>query len=245
MDVLQLSSDVEVLHIGPSLEKGRLPSVIYFALSGQESLELDPYNQPALYLAENGIRVFSLNLPAHGPDLNAIDAINVWKRSFEEGNDLLAPFLEKVLFALDTLLHKGLIVREKIGLMGLSRGGLIAGLVAAKYEIRAMVSFAPMTQLPFVGENPKAQAYNLSNSIDVLCEKTIRFYIGNRDTRVSTDACYVLCRKLADAAFEKGLRTPPIEFIMTPSIGHMGHGTSKETFEAGAQWLGKTLGAIR
>ena len=153
-----------------------------------------------------------------------------------------------VQFAINALIEKGLIVREKIGLMGLSRGSLIAALFATQYEVRAILGFAPMTELTFAREfeNIKGNAhqYNLTHHIDALCEKTIRFYIGNRDTRVGSDKCYSLVWELANAAFEKDLRSPPIELIVSPSIGHMGHGTSKDVFEAGADWLGETLGVI-
>ncbi len=58
IDVIQLTDTIEVAHIGPSLDKGRLPAVMYFSISGEDSIGLDPFNQPALFLAENGIRVF-------------------------------------------------------------------------------------------------------------------------------------------------------------------------------------------
>ncbi|NGX37692.1 MAG: hypothetical protein K1000chlam2_00854 [Chlamydiae bacterium] len=240
MEVLQLTPEIEVAHIGPPLEQGHLPAVIYFGLSGQESLATDPYNQPALYLAKHPIRVFSFDLPAHGPNLNAIDAIGVWEKQFNEGIDPFTPFIDQVDFALKELISRRLIVREKIGLMGLSRGCLIASLFAAKSDaIRAMVGFAPMTQLSF------AKSLNVENHVENLCDLTLRFYIGNRDIRVGTDKCFDLVQKLSNAAFEKGIRSPPVEMIVGPSIGHQGHGTSKETFVAGADWLGRKLGAIR
>ncbi len=43
-------------------------------------------------------------------------------------------------------------------------------------------------------------------------------------------------------AAEKNLRSPPLEMIMLPSIGHQGHGTAKSTFTEGAIWLAKKLG---
>lgn len=251
MEVIQLSPEIDLGHIGPPLESGRLPSVFYFALSAEESLNLDPYNQPALYLAEKGIRVFSINLPAHGPNLSALDAIKVWALEFSEGKDPLAPFFEKVIFSLNALIDKGLIVREKIGLMGLSRGGLIAGHIAGSFNVRASVCFAPMTELTFAKEFeeikdlPLAQQYNLLNHGEALCKETLRFYIGNRDVRVGTGKCFALLEHLVDTAYYKGIRSAPIEMVIAPSIGHMGHGTSKETFEHGAHWLGKILGAIR
>ncbi len=252
MEMLQLSPDVEVGHIGPPLEEGRLPAVIYFALSAQESLELDPYNQPAVYLEKHNCRVFSFNLPYHGPNLNALDAIGAWAKAFEEGEDPLTPFIEKVIFALNELIDRGLILREKIGLMGLSRGGFIASLLATQFpDIHAIVGFAPMTELTGASEfadlhNHKlASCLNLENHIETLCTQKIRFYIGNRDIRVSTNKCFQLVQNLTEAAFQKGERSPPIELIISPSIGHMGHGTSKELFESGAHWIGKKLGVIK
>ena len=240
MDVLQLTPDIEVAHIGPPLKEGHLPAVIYFGLSGQESLDTDPYNQPAVYLAKHPIRVFSFDLPAHGPNLNSIDAIGVWEKEFNEGQDPLAPFIDRVAFSLKELVSRGLIIHEKIGFMGLSRGCLLASLVAAKHDhARALVGFAPLTQLPF------AQEHNLENHVENLCDLPIRFYIGNRDIRVGTDKCFHLVEKLVNAAFEKGERSPPVEMLIGPSIGHQGHGTSKDVFEAGADWIGRKLGAIR
>jgi len=248
MNILELSSEVSALHIGPSLEKGPLPAVFYFALSASESLALDPYNQPALYLAKRGIRVFSLDLPAHGKNLKAEEAIFVWAKEFEKGGDPLTPFFAKILFALNALIEKGLVLPEKIGLMGLSRGGLIASHITMQFPIKALVGFAPMTELTFAKEfttSPeKATFFNLQNHIEKLCDKPLRFYMGNRDLRVSTEKCCFLVLNLANRAFEKGIRSPPIELILSPSIGHMGHGTSKEVFEAGADFLYHTLEGI-
>jgi pimeloyl-ACP methyl ester carboxylesterase len=252
MELLQLTSDIEVGHIGPPLERKPLPAVIYFALSAEESLNLDPYNQPALYLANQGGHLFSFNLPAHGPHLNALDAIEAWAHSFEKGEDPLTPFLEKTVFAVETLISRGHILREKIGVMGLSRGGLIGSLFATRFpHIRAIVGFAPMTKLTRAREfvtlshDERVSRFNLENAIDLLCDIETRYYIGNRDVRVGTDVCFELVQRLAEAAFQKGLRSPPIEMIVRSSIGHMGHGTSKETFEDGAHWLGTKLGLTR
>lgn len=251
MDLLQPSSDLAISHIGPPLDQGRLPSVFYYALSASESLDLDPYNQPAVYLAKQGIRVFSIDLPAHGQNLNAVEALQVWADEFSEGEDLLAPLLNKAVSAIEAMLDKGLVIREKIGLMGLSRGGLIASHVAARFDVRATVGFAPMTELTYAKEfkkdrtNPKATQYNLMNHTEALCEKKIRYYIGNRDLRVGTDKCFAFIEAMANKAYEKGSRSPPSEMIISPSIGHLGHGTSKSTFEAGAHYLGMQLGAIK
>jgi len=250
--VLQLTGDIDIAYLGPPLEEGPLPAIFYFALSAEESLSLDPYNQPAVYLANFPVRIFSFDLPAHGAGLNAIDAIKVWAQGFAQGEDPLVPFLDKVTRALDMLLEKRLLTREKIGFMGLSRGGLISSLVATRFpSVRALVHFAPLTKLTNakefeeLKENDAAIQYDLQNYLPALCDKKMRIYIGNRDTRVGTDLATKWALNLANTGFENGERSPPVELTLTPSIGHMGHGTSKETFEAGAEWLGKTLGIIR
>lgn len=250
-EILQLTPDLHVGHLGPSKEAGPLPTVIYFALSIQESLATDPFNQPAVYLQNFPVRILSLHVPAHGPNLNTLNAMNVWAQDIQAGRDLISPFIDQCIYAINTLIERKLILREKIGLMGLSRGGFIAAHLAIKFpQIRAIVGFAPLTSLLYIREfntlnSPLAQALNLHNHLAQLCDKTIRFYIGNRDTRVGTDECYAFVRGLADKAFEQGLRTSPIELMISPSIGHMGHGTSKEIFIDGAHWLGKKLGIIR
>ncbi|MBS0629681.1 MAG: hypothetical protein JSS30_05590 [Verrucomicrobia bacterium] len=252
IEIIQLTNSIEVAHIGPPLSEGRKAAAFYFSISGEDSLGLDPFNQPAVFLSNKGVRVFSMNLPAHGPNFNALEAIELWARDFSEGKDPLTPFIDQVVFALTALIDRGLIYAEKVGLMGLSRGGLIACLVAEKFpDVRGIVSFAPMITLSAAKEfkdlttDAKVQQFNLENHIQALCEQKIRFYIGNRDIRVGTDRCFRLIELLTEAAFQNGLRSPPIELIISPSIGHMGHGTPKEIFQDGALWLAKQLGAIR
>lgn len=252
MDVLQITPELEVTHMGPPLEKGHLPAVFYFALSARESLELEPYNQPATYLLNHEVRLFSFNLPAHGPNLNAIDALTVWAKEYGEGRDPLSHFFDQVVLSIDALISKGLVVREKIGLMGLSRGGLAAMHVAARCSlVRAVVAFAPMIELGFAKEfadlqgNPTVDALDLTRQTAKLYDRPVKIYIGNRDTRVDMGRSFQLVEGLANEAFANGLRSPPAEMVVSPSIGHMGHGTSKEVFENGADWLGRKLGVIR
>lgn len=251
IDWLSLTPEIDVAHIGPPLDKGRLPAIIYLALSAEESLALDPYNQPALFLANKGIRIFSLNLPAHGPELNALDAIGVWASEFAAGRDPLTPFIESVSFVIDALIEKGLVIREKIGLIGLSRGGLLAlHTMARSPAVHSTVCFASMINLKgareFQGVHaPLADELDLKPISERLIDKPIRFYMGNRDTRVGTRTCFDFVSHLVDLSFEKGVRSPPVELLLNPSIGHMGHGTSKETFVSGATWLAKNLGEMR
>ena len=73
-----------VSYIGPDLMEGPLPSLFYFALSEQESLFLDPYNQPVVFLSSYPIRVFSMTLPGHGSGLHSKDAMHFWAREMAQ-----------------------------------------------------------------------------------------------------------------------------------------------------------------
>ena len=145
------------------------------------------------------------------------------------------------------------IIEEKSALIGLSRGVFIAAHVASSLPgIPTLLGFAPLTQLSYakefqeknLQENALAKALSLTHLIPYLCNRTIRLYIGNLDERVGTRHCFNWVEGLCAAALEKGIRSPKIELMIRPSIGHQGHGTSKETFYDGALWLKNQLGAV-
>lgn len=236
--------------LGPELNQGPLPALFYFALSSHESLAVDPFNQPVAHLAHLPLRIFSIDLPAHGPHLPAAQAIKVWAEDFISGEDPLTPFIEQVKSAIYELLGQGILIEHQIGLMGLSRGGLIACHVAARIPfIRCILGFAPLTHLSFslefadLKDRPEIRMFDLVNLKDQLYNRHLRFYIGNRDLRVSTSLCFESIRELVEAAFSHKIRSSQMELILSPSIGHLGHGTSKEIFQQGADWIALQLGA--
>lgn len=244
-----LSSGTTWSFIGPALEQGPMPALFYFALSFHESLAVDPFNQPVVHLADKQIRIFSLDLPSHGHDLPATQAIKAWAESFMLGDDPLTPFIEKIKNSIYELLEQDVLIENQIGVMGLSRGGLIACHVAAKIPfIRYILGFAPLTHLNFslefadLKDRPEVEAFSIEALKDQLYDRHIRFYIGNRDLRVGTTLCFESIKQLVETAFMNKMRSPQIELIISPSIGHLGHGTPKETFELGADWIGSKLG---
>ena len=236
VEVIQGKNSNAIYHLGPPLSDGPLPSVFYFAIAGDESLTLDPFNQFVQYLEDAPIRCFSLTLPGHGPDLKKENAIHFVADAFEKGEDLFEPFFESCLENIQYLIDSHLINPEKLAVSGLSRGGYFASLLALRdSRIQTIIAFAPITNISYL--IPKAASYDLDRYIDGFTSKTLRFYIGNRDQRVSTDLCFQFIRQVADTAFEKGIRSPQAELIITSSIGHMGHGTAPSTFQDGANWL--------
>ncbi|MDE3045207.1 MAG: prolyl oligopeptidase family serine peptidase [Verrucomicrobiota bacterium] len=242
---LHVSPDLALYHTGPALDHGPLPSIFYFSLSGPDSLTLDPFNQPVQFLADRWIRFFSLTLPAHESGLPPKKAISVWAEEMSKGIDRLSEFFDQALTAVDYAIRSKLVDPAKLGLAGLSRGGFIASHLAAREErFRAILQFAPITNLGWTQEFQPLQGHPLLQALDLfplapkIANRPIRLYMGNKDTLVGTRNCVDFALHLAEQSTH---RSPPIELILTPSIGHMGHGTAPETFRQGAEWLANLL----
>lgn len=235
-------------YAGVSLDLGPLPAFVYFALSGEESLHLHPYNSPVVHLSESPMRIFSITLPAHGEGYNKFHAMQAWADLTAEGTSWLEDFFQNALLSIHWLFKAGLAVPDAIALGGLSRGGFIAAHLAARLEkVKALIGFAPLTRLSELKEfTPELQERAAPFDLETLIEKLLhvqhtRFYIGNHDSRVSTDACYRFIRLFAEKVHEKHIRQCHIELMITHSIGHKGHGTAPSIFEEGARWIKQQL----
>ena len=243
-----LKTPLPLYYIGPDLTEGPLPCVFYFALSAKETLLTDPFNQPVSHLKNHALRIFSIDLPYHGENLPATEALKLWAQAFARGEDVLGDFLLDLKRSITMLLATGSIETSRIAAAGLSRGSFIASHIAAKFpEISTLLTFAPLTHLDailefdFLSPSPLIKNLNISFLTEALSTKSIKAYIGGRDSRVGTDLCYKWIRELIEAAYEKNIRSPQIELVLKPSIGYLGHGTSKESFEEGAKWLKEQL----
>lgn len=233
---------------GPAKEAGPLPALFYFALTGAESLTLHPFNQPVQCLVSKKLRVFSLTLPGHGPDLDPTKAMSYWARHMEEGDDVIGQFLDDAKQQLNFLIDEEYIDPAKVGVAGLSRGAFIATQLAANTRrIQAILGFSPVTRLSTLKEfsSPTAAAlahhYDLVNVVESLSNKILRYYVGNYDKRVDTRSCFDTVTAVVDAAIAQQIRSPKIELILFPSIGHRGHGTPPEVFADGARWMENVL----
>lgn len=233
---------------GPPLAEGPLPALFYFALSAKDSLCLDPYNQPVAYLSSRQLRVFSVTLPFHEPPRQPQDALAHWAQAFLQGHDILAPFIHSVVRVIEKIAHLG--YASKIAVAGLSRGALIATHIAAHSTlVQYILGFAPLTRLGKAREFQEFSHHSLIDAYDIhhrlaqLIGKPLRFYIGNRDERVGTAACFSVIEQLAEASYQSKIRSPQVELVIFPSIGHQGHGTPKEIFEQGAEWISQKIEA--
>jgi hypothetical protein len=241
----------DVAFVGPPLTAGSLPILFYFSLSAKESLTLDPFNQPVAYLSELPMRIFSITLPGHEDNLPPTEALNVWAGAISQGRNIVEEFVKKVQSVIHTLEMNGSLHPGKVAVAGLSRGAFMATHAAAAIpQITTLLGFAPLTVLKEAKEFHTLSEYPLVNSLSLehltekLIHKDVRFYIGNLDTRVSTAQCFHFIEKLAQSAHRLGIRSPQAELFIGPSIGKDGHGTSKEVFHDGAQWIAQKLEAI-
>lgn len=229
--------------LGPPLDAGPLPAVFYFSLSAHDSLHLDPYNQPAIYLSSPALRIFSVSLPGHDT-MPPTQALRFWADEIHHGRDVIHAFVTEIGTQIHDLIDQNVIDPKKLGAMGLSRGAFIATHVSALVpEIQHILGFAPLTRLSSVQEfqHLDVERWDLTYLADKIYNRNVRFYIGNRDTRVGTESCCQFISALSNTAFENKISSSPIELIIGPSIGHKGHGTSPEIFQQGALWLEKKL----
>ena len=229
-------------YLGPDIAEGMLPACFYFALSGEESLSLQPYNSPAMQMQDPQLRIFSLTLPGHGPGFDKQRAMSYWAAEMKKGNHPIEECIEKSAQAVAWLIGQKIIDPHHLAVCGLSRGAFIATHLAAREKaVKYLLAFAPLTRLeeiPEFAEIPSCSSLDLSSLVEELTHlHNIRFYIGNRDRRVGTETSFRFIRRLADHAHEKRARQLHAELFITHSIGHRGHGTAPETFAEGASWL--------
>jgi esterase FrsA len=236
-----------IYYQGPDLNQRPKPTVLFFALSAYMSLYVDPFNQAVLRLSQQGIRVFSWDLPFHSIDQDPNEAMRQWVDEFARNPAFVSDFIALCQENISYLIEEGYVDPQQLAVAGLSRGGFIATHLAAQDKrIQTVLGFAPLTQPQPLEERERSASdhfenYALSSWVDELVHTRLRFYMGNRDTRVSTDACYHFIRLLTEAAFAKGIRSPQVELILYPSIGYKGHGTPPEIFYDGADWVKRQL----
>jgi Prolyl oligopeptidase family len=249
LEELHSAQGLTLMHQGPPLSTGPLPSLFYFALSAQDSLTLDPFNQPVQFLSDiPAIRIFSITLPSHGPGFDNNLAMGLWADAVAGGSDPITPFINRCRAEINRLIDQGYIDPAHLAAAGLSRGGFIATRLAARdARIRTLLAYAPLVDLADLSEfkdlqeSPLTLSLKLENLIPKLIDKQIRIYCGNRDTRVNTDKIYHFVRAVAEGSFTNGKRSPSVELMLSPSVGHQGHGTPPHIFKSGVEWLREKL----
>ncbi len=240
------NTGAKVSFIGPDLDKGALPAVFYFALSAEDSLLLDPFNQIVQNLVSDKLRIFSMTLPGHENNLPKEKAIEVWATKTRNNTCPLSHFFDEAEKAITDL--SDFITPNSLSFAGLSRGGFIAFHLAARLKtVQNILAFAPLVNLEFCSEFKDLKDHPIVKSLDTrhltedLLSSNIQIYIGNLDERVGTIHSFNFIQDLATLAQERRYRKTDYEMVISTSIGYLGHGTSPETFAKGATYLKNRL----
>lgn len=250
---IKTPSGITLYYLGPSLDAGPLPALFYFSLSGEESLYLEPYNQVPQILKDEKMRTLSLTLPGHEEGRNKFQAMKYWADKIKEGSYLIEELIDQIDETLSWLLAEGIVDPKAIATAGLSRGGLIAGLLAAKNtHIKTLVAFAPVVDLSFLEDFSdfkessrlleRLEELSLFAKIEHLTHlHHMRFYIGMRDEKVNTDRCYHFIKEMTEKVHEKRAKQCHVELFLTPPLGYKGHGTAPHIFHEGATLIKREL----
>lgn len=222
------------------------PLVILFTTTAKEALKVPPLCHPANFLFEMGIRVLSFDLPLHHDEIPSFEGVKRWTHEMQKtANDLLLPFLKEVSEWMDQNLDPS----SPLGIMGISRGGLIAALLASiRKRPVPLTLFSPMLDLdyPWLWDAsqslpPSLDFYRLKNHSHFLKDCPIYFSIGNNDERVYTKKLIDLYKHIVEEKAREQTRNILLELHVFPSIGMYGHGTPDRIFQEGTIWMKEQL----
>ena len=110
---------LELSYTGPTIEEGPLPALFYFALSAEESLTLDPFNQPAAFLRDARLRIFSMTLPGHGPGQDKLQAMEFWADQLRQGVDMMGQFMDPCIRVINYLIASNIVDDTRVASAGL------------------------------------------------------------------------------------------------------------------------------
>ena len=232
------SSTLDIRYVGPDTTTQRLPTILFFATSAERSLTEAAFLPFINQCLATPSRIFSITLPYH--DIyNPNKAMQIWQKKAKSDEDILTPFIHEVDQFVNHL--ESISKTESIAISGLSRGGLIALLLARKRSAATkLVLFAPLllgsTSSPEQQDSLTSKLSPFSYLHDLI-HHPICSFIGNLDTRVHTVECARFHNELAKEAQKQ--RAHPLHFSLTiaPSIGRDGHGTCNKSFIRGADWI--------
>jgi pimeloyl-ACP methyl ester carboxylesterase len=239
----------------PPERLARQPMLLVFLSADRASSMPDGrYGAPGKAFLEQGHRIVSFDLPAHGDRVDAhgsgIAGLAALVAAGEKPFDLLVADGRAVI---DECLRRGLVETGRIVAAGVSRGGYSAlRLAAADERIVAVAAFAPpvdwreVTEFAAQKDRPEAAALALENFAPQLAGRRIYIAVGNHDWRVGTDVCTRFVAAISREERRRGLvksglrylvvddspghalaakwRAEGIQFLMNAPVGEAGQG---------------------
>ncbi len=231
---MRLLKTADGTHFGLFAEKPTAPAATLFIFaSGIDEMGSDPtrfYTVTGRDLAKDGWLYVVLDPPCHGYDRKEGEpaALNGWAHRVKSGQDLMGPFVKRCVAVLDELIAEGYTDPDRVAASGTSRGGFCAlHFAAGEPRVRAVTGVAPVTNPLALSEfngvsEEQAKSINIDSLADRLAGRIVWLSIGNDDTRVSTDDCVSLARKLVTTKrrLNPEMKVIPVELIVGPSEGH-------------------------
>lgn len=224
------------------------PLVMVFATTASESLS-GKFTGAVDALVRSGHVVASLDLPCHVEaaervsrtrDVMAayrsrdVQGLGCWAAAVRStSEDVFLPFLEAVSEAISDLQARGLTTGQRVGVLGVSRGGYVALRAAvANSRIAAAAVLAPVTHLGVLKEFSNVSVgdqYDLVKLSWALAGKSLFLQIGSNDRRVGTGSALRLVDGVIAAS---GEASPDLTVMVTPTPGHQ-----SSEHEKASEWL--------
>lgn len=203
--------------------------LIFLSADRQSSMPDGRYGAPGRLALEQGHRVASFDLPAHGdrvgPQGGGIAGLAALVAAGGKPFDALVADGRAVI---DECLRRGLAEEGRIVAAGVSRGGYSALLLTAEDErISAVAAFAPatdwrrITEFASIKDQPATAALALENVAPKLAGRRVYVAIGNHDDRVGTDTCTRFVLRLLEIETQHGLKKSGVRYLVVDdSPGH-------------------------
>lgn len=212
---------------------GRLaahPRLLLFLSADRQSAMPDGrYGSPGKAFIEQGHRVVSFDLLAHGERVDGYGSgIAGLAARVAAGQEPFAAIVADGRAVIDECLRRGLAKRDGIFVAGVSRGGYCAlRLAAADERIAAVAALAPVTDWRVLDEfaaqkdSPRVAALALENFAAPLAGRRMYVAIGNHDLRVGTDTCTRFVMAVAGQERERSHGKSGLRYLVVDdSAGH-------------------------
>lgn len=206
------------------------PTLFVFAAGVDDMDKNRFYAHTGKRLAEQGWIYVTLDPPCHEADILADEPAGLggWAHRVKNGQNLMQPFVERCVDALNYLIVEGFTDPAQVAATGTSRGGFCAlHFAAGEPRVRAVAAVSPVTNLLALREfaeltQEQVGPWGISALSEKLAGRAVWLSVGNDDQRVSTDDCVTLARALvAQSRKQKpDLKVVPVELLVGPSDGH-------------------------
>lgn len=247
-DVIEDNAHGVLFSILDPLPDKPIATVLVLAMDQKTSLEKSSFNRSALLLKkQHEVLCISLDMPAHGSDRRPGERNGIagWHDRLANKENIVEDFTSRATGVLNYLIEKGYTDRDRIGVIGISRGAFMAlHLMAANPMIKAVAVDAPCAYLPAVREFADLKGDLLTESLSLIniadspnLQKPIYLMVGNHDTRVGTEHSIRFAQAVVAAA-PVNVRLRPIELHVVPGEDHR---QPEGTHENLSSWLGKIL----